>query len=249
MTDWSQLSHAYGPADDIPRLLDDAESDPAGPAWDSLWSCLCHQGTVYSASFAALPRLAAMAQRFSATDRQAPLVLAGAIVAGVDRPHGCDDPHISHAADIATLIRLTEEILRHPEVDAAPDTYVCLLETLLSLEGAEVWGGQLDGLNSEEYEVPCPRCEAENFIVFGEYGHFSTLDEMYMREPSAGNKPLMPAEPGAMEGLAARLHARAVGDGQIEVARKLTYVFGSASCADCGAVFRVDQAVVARWGA
>jgi hypothetical protein len=47
--------------------------------------------------------------------------------------------------------------------------------------------------NDEEYEVPCPSCGAENFIVFGKYGFFSTTDSMYM-EPSttARQVPLRP---------------------------------------------------------
>ncbi|KJY28834.1 hypothetical protein VR44_24430 [Streptomyces katrae] len=53
---------------------------------------------------------------------------------------------------------------------------------------------------------------------------------------------------GSAAGLAKRLHARALADGQPEVAGKLTYVFGSAYCAECGALFRVDHAIVARWG-
>ncbi|MCF3180186.1 hypothetical protein IPZ70_09555 [Streptomyces polychromogenes] len=50
-----------------------------------------------------------------------------------------------------------------------------------------------------------------------------------------------------MEGMTKRLHAHALADGQHEVAGKLTYVFGSAYCAECGALFRIDHAIVARW--
>lgn len=41
--------------------------------------------------------------------------------------------------------------------------------------------------------------------------------------------------------------ARAVADGQHDVASKLTYVFGSACCAECDALFRVGHTIVARW--
>ncbi len=56
---WANLEHAYGSAQDIPHLLlslsecppsSDYESEP----YFSLWSSLCHQGDVYSASYAAL---------------------------------------------------------------------------------------------------------------------------------------------------------------------------------------------------
>ena len=58
MTDWSQLKHAYGTAEDIPALFERLGREPNDEAWRDLWSRLCHQGSVYSASFASLPLLA-----------------------------------------------------------------------------------------------------------------------------------------------------------------------------------------------
>jgi hypothetical protein len=61
--EWLELRDAYGCAEKIPSLLSTVEADPSprhdgeeGP-WFSLWSALCHQDTVYSASFAAVPHL------------------------------------------------------------------------------------------------------------------------------------------------------------------------------------------------
>ncbi len=60
---WSTLSHAYGVAGDIPKLLRDltAATEPKDgyrdEPWFSLWSSLCHQGDVYDASYAALPHI------------------------------------------------------------------------------------------------------------------------------------------------------------------------------------------------
>jgi hypothetical protein len=60
---WQHLLHAYGPATDIPGLLRQLEESP-GPhssykdePWYSLWSSLCHQGDVYTASYAAVPHI------------------------------------------------------------------------------------------------------------------------------------------------------------------------------------------------
>jgi hypothetical protein len=65
--DWSTLRHAYGIASDIPARLEHARH--AGPPrdyrdepWFSLWSALCHQGDVYTASYAAVPELVAIAE-------------------------------------------------------------------------------------------------------------------------------------------------------------------------------------------
>jgi hypothetical protein len=59
---WSKLMHAYGSAEDIPALLQQlrdfpAEVDYKSEPYFSLWSALCHQGDVYSASYAAVPHI------------------------------------------------------------------------------------------------------------------------------------------------------------------------------------------------
>jgi hypothetical protein len=248
MTDWSQLTHAYGAAEDIPVLLSQLEPGGSSQAWSDLWSRLCHQGAVYSASHAALPALIQLAREWPPADRSDPLMLAGSIVASVDQPYGEPDPHVAYTAEIAELRALTEESLQAPELAEAPGSYIVLLGILLTFEGVEVWGEQLDGLIREEFELPCPDCETENFIVFGQYGYFSTLNDMYMKNTGSKRIPLRPAAPATLEGLAARLHVRTLADGHPDIANKLTYVFGSAVCAECGATFRVDEAVVSRWG-
>ncbi|MGW2938088.1 hypothetical protein ACWDA7_41235 [Streptomyces sp. NPDC001156] len=154
---------------------------------------------------------------------------------------------MTYPSEVADLGQLTEEALHDPGLTDDPTTYVYLLGTLLSFEGVEVWGEQLDGLNDEEYEVPCPACSTENFIVFGEHGYFSTTDSMYMKPTAARKMPLQPQAPSALEGLARRLHARALADGQSDVAQRLTYVFGKAQCAECDVDFSVAEAVIARW--
>ena len=58
--EWLNLEHAYGEAGDIPGLLDALKSYPdcddyKSEPFFSLWSSLCHQGDVYSASYAAVP--------------------------------------------------------------------------------------------------------------------------------------------------------------------------------------------------
>ena len=60
---WADLSHAYGPAADIPQMLrhlavsTGPKSDYMAEPWFSLWSSLCHQGDVFDASYAAVPHL------------------------------------------------------------------------------------------------------------------------------------------------------------------------------------------------
>jgi hypothetical protein len=59
---WENLNHAYGKASNIPQLLSrlsayPEESNYEEEPWFSLWNSLYHQGTIYSASFAAVPEI------------------------------------------------------------------------------------------------------------------------------------------------------------------------------------------------
>ncbi|MET8575722.1 hypothetical protein [Streptomyces sp. NPDC005012] len=245
MTDWSQLHHAYGTAEDIPGLLDAVGPDPQDPVWNSLASRLYHQGGVGSASYAALPILAEKARQWSITDRRMPLFLAGQIVTARDIYDEVTSPFVAHSSVIAELLALTEEALGDPALADDSVNYVQLLSTSLSFEGVEGWGEHLDQVCGEEYEVSCPDCFSENFIVFGENGHYSTADDMYFKRPPAHTVPLQPQDPATAEGLLPRLHARVLADGHPEIAARLPYVFGHAHCAHCGEFFSVPDAILA----
>ena len=101
MTNWAGLTHAYGNAADIPELLELARRAPAGGSytdepWYSLWSSLCHQGDVYTASYAAVPELVAIAQARMGEHAAARecILLAGAIELERARPQGPQPPAI-----------------------------------------------------------------------------------------------------------------------------------------------------------
>ncbi|WP_269856057.1 hypothetical protein [Streptomyces sp. RPT161] len=243
MTDWSQLSHAYGSAEDIPGLLERISSDPSAELWNDLWSALCHQSSVYSASFAALPSLTAIAEEEDHKERLNALMLAGAIMAGAEQPHGAGDVREKYAGEVAALLRVANEHLRTP-TDRIE--YIYLLEAVLALEGVPVWSQDLAwGLVNEEYEVSCPGCETSLFIVIGEYGYFSTSGD-YAVEGNVDKRSLRPAVPRDLKGIGRRLHSVALADGRDDVAAAMTYLFGRAVCPDCGTDFAVADQVAAR---
>src|SRR5512143_3932378 len=81
---WATLTHAYGPAADIPPLLAKAREDTGsgsepGSTWFDLWSALCHQGDTYTASYAAVPHLLALAPGHLKRQCYDPLFLAACI--------------------------------------------------------------------------------------------------------------------------------------------------------------------------
>jgi len=71
---WAELTHAGGSAQNIPTFLCQLEQEPELVAldyreepWFSLWSALCHQGDVYTASYAAVPHIIRIGLSMAAT--------------------------------------------------------------------------------------------------------------------------------------------------------------------------------------
>ncbi|MFC5637224.1 hypothetical protein [Streptomyces bullii] len=240
MTDWSKLSDAHGSAEGVPALLDRFEADPRG-VWselmDRLWPML---DTAFSASFAALPRFAEIAADRNPEERRWVLFAAGPIVACARRSVDGVAARAVYSSQIAELSRLTEECLRLP---LEMEDYVGLLQAGLAFEDVEVWDEHLDNLAQGEYEVDCPYCGVNLFIVMGADGFFSCSDDYALGVVE--KTPLRPTAPAELEGLAKRLHHQALADGQPALAQRVPYLFGQAACTDCGTVFSVADRVVA----
>jgi hypothetical protein len=75
---WDLLRHAYGKAEDTPGLLkalESADVDVADQALAALYASICHQGSVYTASVAAIPILFEIASRLTDRRRQCRVLL------------------------------------------------------------------------------------------------------------------------------------------------------------------------------
>ena len=217
-TDWSQLTHAYGPADDIPGLFARLEGGPGDKEiWHDLWSALCHQGDVYGASYAALPMLTDIATGRAPGERDEAVALAGCIVADAD-----DGLRTRYAGEIAELLAVGRECLATVPA-RGPRDFAYYLQFLLAFEGVPFWSRELEHL-LEEFEAECPECEACTDVLMGEY-----LDEC--------EAELHPADPAELAGIGARLHALALEAGQREVAEWLVHLFGRVTCPECETVF------------
>ncbi|MER5435310.1 hypothetical protein [Streptomyces sp. NPDC002588] len=225
-TDWSKLSHAYGPADDIPGLFARLDGGPGDKeVWHELWSSLCHQGSVYSASFAALPVLTDIAVGRAPGGRDDAVSLAGFIVAEAD-----PEDRTRYAGEIAELLVVGRECLAKAPADD-PKNYVYLVQFLLAFEGVPFWSRELEPL-LEEFEAGCPECGDTTVVMVGEY-----------REDCEAE--LHPADPAGLTGIGARLHSMALAAGQTEVAGWLLYLFGGVTCIACETVFGLAESAEA----
>ncbi|MEV6512407.1 hypothetical protein [Streptomyces sp. NPDC051642] len=242
--DWSELTHAYGSAEDIPGLFARLGGTEDDAVWQELWGSLCHQGSVYDASWAALPVLTDIALGRAPGGAIQAVTMAGLITTDPD-----EECRARYTHEIGQLLHVARVLRADPGQDA--HTFVYLQMAVLAFEGDDgVWAEALERINSEEYDLECPDCEEGLFVAFGSYGVFTSAGDYVSgadKEAAEGRTELVPATPDGLDGIGARLHGEAVEFGQTEVARALTYVFGKASCPSCEAVFTVSEEVERQW--
>lgn len=159
---WSELSHAYGAATDIPGLLRQLPNATVGSEyttepWYSLWSALCHQGDVYPASFAAVPYVVAAAEERLVTDRVDYLHLVGCIESYRHRPNGPVVPADLASAYDAAVKRAAALVVDALHRSWAEDSYRALLGSVAALHGYARLGAAIMDL---EPEVICPNCDS-----------------------------------------------------------------------------------------
>jgi hypothetical protein len=173
---WKDLTHAYGSAADIPALLEQLKT--ASPQkkyddepWFSLWSALCHQYDVYTASYAALPHIIANAASRTARERLDYLFLSSSIEGF---RHFDDAPPIP--ADLwesyqQAIQQASELILDCLKLDWPEPDYRILLGALAVVQGHPQFGNAVFEL---EDETECPHCQT-SFHTRG-YDLFITAD-------------------------------------------------------------------------
>ena len=154
---WHELDHAYGPAGDIPDLLRALERGAHEELWQRLFSALCHQGSAYTASYAAVPHLVRIGAGAPPADQLGFWSLVGCIAVSRDGPPIPD--HLRRAYE-GSLI-LAEELTL---ACIGPGLHeVTALELLIALAGIrrmpEIEEALLC-LRDEEIDVPCPRCDS-----------------------------------------------------------------------------------------
>lgn len=251
--DWSRLKHAYGSASDLPRLFDEiGDPELAEVAWDELWASLYHQGSVYTASFAALPVLTDIATggrpsgRKPSGRRQA-LGLAGRIVVEEQQLHEPGYVQARFPAAIKELHQLTQNIVmaRHFEGDA--DDFLYWLEHLLAFEGVPIWRRNL---RRDEYPVVCPSCALSLEIDLSRKPRGTRRRDPNARIRVVGREaPILTgvrrAAPADLPPLASRLHGLAVRAGQTAAADHLIHLFGRTTCPDCASDFSVPDQIAA----
>ena len=128
---WREFRHAYGSADDMPELLRQLadfppEIDSRTEPFYSLWSALCHQDDVYSASYAAIPHIVSCVDRDPKASSLTYFTLPTAIEIGRARNRGpaiSEELRPEYFSSLGRLAELAEAELKH-EKDALRIRYL-----------------------------------------------------------------------------------------------------------------------------
>lgn len=219
MTDWSALRTAYGPADQVPALLAAARGGDDA-AWNDLWGHLCHQGTVYTASYAALPALADLAEQSPPAPYVQPLHLAAMILASDDRADaGANlEPTTEHAETLARLHVVAERNLALAR-DASDLVYAA--QCVVALERVPHWATQLDRLADWQTDAVCPACEQHFYVDI--------------------DKEAAPADPDSLDAGSSRTYGLLTQ--REDVAEAFLKLAGTATCPHCGSTVSLYPAV------
>lgn len=151
---WSQLSQAYGPADDVPtllRALQSADSEVYLTGYDACLSNIYHQGSRYSASVKAVPFLYALLGRQTTKNRQSLLYLITSLAVG--HP----DSSVPNGVDVA---KWEKQIANTQEPSASEHSHY----EFATYEAAE--RGLSSVIRYLEEESPAMRATAAHALAF-----------------------------------------------------------------------------------
>lgn len=233
---WSKLRDAYGSAEEIPRLLDELTPDPEAEVWTELWGRICHQGTVYSSSFAALPIIAEKATLWFPRQRLMALLLCADIISSRDGTLSGDASREAWLPLLPNLRAAAEESLRTS--GWAHLDYIYLLTSWLAFSQEWFWSTLFSSLANEEMDLTCPNCSRSLFISIGDQGYFAAAGD-HVRQPEISRKEIEPAPPEGLQGAARQLLEWIRVGRQPLVEERLLHLCGTTACPACDATFNV----------
>lgn len=233
---WSALRHAYGPAGDVPALIEalargDDRRQPADlrdGVWHRVWSALCHQGDVYSATFAALPHIVAIGATRPRGEQLAFWSFAAAVALA--------EPAASVPQDLA-------EAYRAAIARARADVVHCVVPGVEDYEGrwslVAVAGlrerrevaDALEGLAMDEIAPECPGCGTQLYVTTIDLPFVVSVEDPVRSAPTRTTSPVrMEPRPALMElvELARRAELEAL-------AQKVAALECVVTCPSCGA--------------
>ena len=152
---WSDLAGAYGSASNIPPLIralalsPEQQADYRAEPWFTLWSSLCHQGDVYTASYAAVPHIVEIAMQAAGPVHSSFFQLPAAIELARDEGRGPDIPASLEGPYRQAIAKLTDCVALHRHEDWDQDMLQCAITAQAVAKGHYELGRALLNLDSD----------------------------------------------------------------------------------------------------
>lgn len=193
---WGELKHAYGRADGDPdtrevlRQLYTVSNNAALPneLSEELWSSICHQGTVYTASYAALPHIVEITKERLPEHRLVHIILITSIQQGRHRGDSAPIPTFLADSYFSALKQTTSLITDCLSIEWTEEEYRYLLSALAAMQGHIALAWQLE--RTEDTET-CPECQAvfatQGYEQFVDKEKLSSGTKLFFGEHSAGD--------------------------------------------------------------
>ncbi|GAA3455661.1 hypothetical protein [Dactylosporangium matsuzakiense] len=231
--DWQSVRDVSGDSGvRIGRLLD-VERYPTTEAWDEIERRLVVEAECWcSAGFAALPRLAELAQSGTEEHQIRALRLAATIVRSLHRSYQYDDIVRAGTEALKALHRLARN---RPTVHTGR-AFVAHLQYTLAFAGFTFWATISLDFTDEHYHLGCPHCAVRLAVVIGDFGHYTAIRDY--NDGDIHRVVLRPVTPGDLTGIGRWMYDAA---GETVLADGLTYLFGRATCSICGSAFNVAE--------
>jgi hypothetical protein len=228
---WAELEHAYGEASDVPAWLEalgrgdeTIEWDEEGEVeiWHPIWSALCHQGSVHTASHAAVPHLVALALAQEPAARRPYWQIVGAIAVSDDAPPIPADLEPAYRGALAAALdAVPASIAADDAVESA-----WAVASMAALSGEPALERAVEGLIDEEMPWECPSCSGFGVVATDVLPFRATI------EGAGGATVAAPAEPRP---LIARLATLAQDAGHPALATRIRALECVLPCPRCGA--------------
>ena len=266
---WKTLGHAYGSAGDIPAMLRGirergclAEDD-----MELLWGSLYHQGTIYTATYAAAPHVLALIDVLPLKDQHELLTFLGKVAGSWDGDLIPDDLRPAYKETILAAASKATALLGSPDLDSVQFTY--LLLSVAALIGNRELSELLEAaLVNEEVWARCPYCaDSLRFDTAGAPFRVRAVNELSPMDLEALSEEVLtdftdseegidppvivsPAQPSeaawagnvGTENALEWLYGAALRANEEQTAQKIRSLFGHCECPTCRRTIAVMEA-------
>jgi hypothetical protein len=235
---WSDLEHAYGAASDLPPMLRRLSAGDAG-VMSSLFGSVCHQGSIYSASYAVVAHLMVAAKPVADPNLRAEiLILIGSIRASRDDRSKVQPPADIQQSFLEALPEALELAIATLKTDLEPHTAVHLLQAATALKGYGILGRVLTGFLDEEFAPTCQGC-GRDLYVWPDGDGLAVAAEDPVSHPTTKRTPVTRGPDPSSEFRQAYDWLTQVGGPSAldQVGAGLPFLFGAATCPACSRSF------------